>query len=54
MTWRQVASDIGVGSAAGLTRLRRRCVSFPEVMRVFAWLGQPAARFVRITAASGA
>ena len=50
MTWRQVASVIGVASAASLTRLRKGGrVSFPEVMRVFAWLGRRAARFVRIT-----
>ena len=47
MTWRQVASDIGMASAASLTRLREGGrVSFPEVMRIFAWLGQPAARYV--------
>jgi transcriptional regulator with XRE-family HTH domain len=49
MTWQQVAAASGVGSAATLTRLREGGrVAFPQVMRVFAWLGQPAARFVRV------
>jgi transcriptional regulator with XRE-family HTH domain len=48
LTWRDVALASGVGSAAGLTRLRAGGrVMFPEVMRMLAWLGAPAARFVR-------
>jgi transcriptional regulator with XRE-family HTH domain len=47
MTWRAVAAASGA-SAGGLTRLRSGGrVVFPEVMRMLAWLGAPAARFVR-------
>ena len=49
MTWRDVAMEIGIGSAASLTRLQEGGrVSFPSVMRILAWLGAPAARFVRV------
>jgi hypothetical protein len=49
LTWRQVASEAGLANADRLTRLRRGGrVSFPDVMRVFAWLGKPAARFARV------
>jgi transcriptional regulator with XRE-family HTH domain len=48
LTWREVAVESGVGSAAALTRLRAGGrVMFPGVMRVLAWVGAPAARFVR-------
>lgn len=48
LTWTAVAAESGVASAAALTRLRAGGrVTFPEVMRVLAWLGAPAARFVR-------
>ena len=48
LTWREIATASGMGSAAALTRLRTGGrVTFPEVMRVLAWLGAPAARFVR-------
>ena len=48
LTWAAVAAASGVGSSAALTRLRAGGrVSFPEVMRMLAWLGAPAARFVR-------
>jgi len=51
LTWREVAAVSGAGSVAGLTRLRAGGrVMFPEVMRVLAWLGAPAARFVRVEA----
>jgi hypothetical protein len=47
LTWRDVATASGVGSAARLTRLRAGGrVMFPEVMRILAWLDAPAARFV--------
>jgi hypothetical protein len=47
MTWQQVADEIGCGAnqLTGLARSSR--VGFPAVMRIVAWLGQPAARFVR-------
>jgi hypothetical protein len=49
MTWREAATAIGVGSAASLTRLRDGGrVSFPTVMRILAWVGKPAAHFVRL------
>jgi len=49
LTWRAVAAASGVQSAGGLTRLRAGGrVMFPEVMRLLAWLGAPAARFVRL------
>jgi hypothetical protein len=48
LTWQAVAAESGVAGAAALTRLRAGGrVTFPEVMRVLAWLGAPAARFVR-------
>jgi hypothetical protein len=48
MTWHDVATATGVGSAAALTRLQAGGrVMFPEIMRVLAWLGAPAARFTR-------
>lgn len=51
MTWTQVAAAIGGTDAAGLTRLRRGGrVSFPQVMRLCGWLGEPAARFVHVAA----
>jgi hypothetical protein len=49
LTWRQVASETGLANVDRLTRLRRGGrVRFPDVMRVLAWLGKPAARFVRV------
>src|SRR5690349_1025398 len=49
MTWAQVAAAIGGMEAGALMRLRGGGrVSFPQVMRVCAWLGQPAARFVHV------
>lgn len=47
LTWAQVACDIGCSPAqlTGLAHARR--VGFPGVMRIVAWLGQPAARFTR-------
>jgi transcriptional regulator with XRE-family HTH domain len=48
LTWAAVATGSGVASPAALTRLRAGGrVTFPEVMRALAWLGAPAARFVR-------
>lgn len=49
LTWKQVATETGTNAGA-MTRLRHGGrVSFPEVMRLFQWLGQPAARFVHVT-----
>ena len=47
LTWTQLARDLGVGpsSLTGLARGGR--TSFPQVMRMVRWLGEPAARFVR-------
>lgn len=48
LTWEAVAAASGAGSAAAVTRLRAGGrVMFPSVMRMLAWLGAPAARFVR-------
>lgn len=48
MTWKQVADEIGGVNASGLTRLANGGrVGFPDVMRVFRWLGRPAAAFTR-------
>jgi len=48
LTWRAVAAQSGVGASAALTRLRAGGrITFPEVMHALAWLGAPAARFVR-------
>src|SRR3954471_14470438 len=50
MTWRQVAAEAGMPNPDSLTRLRQGGgVGFPLVMRIFAWLEQPAARFVRVS-----
>jgi transcriptional regulator with XRE-family HTH domain len=48
MSWHQVAAAVGGGTtAAGLMRLRKGGrVSFPQVMRICGWLGEPAACFV--------
>lgn len=51
MTWQQVAKEIGAVNAAGLTRMAQGGrVSFPSVMRIFGWLGRPAADFIRVSA----
>jgi hypothetical protein len=48
LTWRQVAREIGHLNATGLTRLAKGGrVSFPGGMRIFHWLGRPAAEFTR-------
>lgn len=53
LTWREVTAASGAGSAGALTRLQfGGRVMFPEVMRVLAWLGVPAARFVRLVPVS--
>ncbi|HEY6299089.1 MAG TPA: hypothetical protein VIW95_05540 [Candidatus Binatus sp.] len=47
MTWAQVAKEVGT-SPAGLTHLSEgKRVVFPGVMRIFRWLGRPAADFTR-------
>lgn len=46
MTWKQVADEIGgftPGQLSGLASQRQ--VAFPQVMRLVAWLGQPAVKF---------
>ena len=49
MTWKQIAEELGPGfTAATLTRMKTPGhVGFPSVMRIFAWLGRPAADFAR-------
>ena len=48
LTWPEVAREIGGVAPAGLTRLANGGrVGFPEVMRIFRWLGRPAASFTR-------
>jgi hypothetical protein len=48
MTWAQLAREIGGFQASGLTRLADGGrIGFPRVMRIFAWLELPAARFTR-------
>jgi hypothetical protein len=48
LTWPQVADGIGGLAPGGLTRLANGGrVGFPEVMRIFSWLGRPAASFTR-------
>lgn len=50
MSWREMAATIGVGHAAGLTHLRNGGrVSFPGIVRILAWLGEPVARYTHIT-----
>lgn len=47
MRWKQVAEEIGC-NASSLTRLTSGGrVGFPDVMRIFRWLGRPAAAFTR-------
>jgi hypothetical protein len=48
LSWRQVAADLGPGFRPGmLTRLAHGTgIGFPRVMRIFGWLGRPAADFV--------
>jgi hypothetical protein len=47
LTWRDVAGELGPGFTPGmLTRLAGGThVGFPRVMRIFQWLGRPAAEF---------
>jgi hypothetical protein len=48
LTWPEVAREIGRVASGGLTRLANGGrVGFPEVMRIFRWLGRPAASFTR-------
>jgi AraC-like DNA-binding protein len=49
LSWKQVAAEAGLG-ASTLTRLSRGGrTAFPHVMRIFRWLSQPAAQFVRVS-----
>jgi uncharacterized protein YfiM (DUF2279 family) len=48
MSWADVAAEIGGFGAASLTRLANGGrTGFPHVMRIVAWLGEPAATFTR-------
>ena len=48
LTWQQIADEIGGIRVGGLTRLAKGGrVAFPEVMRIFRWLGRSAASFTR-------
>jgi len=48
MTWRQVAEEIGGFAATNLTSLAKGGrIAFPGVMRLVAWVGQPAVSFTR-------
>ncbi|HVN94488.1 MAG TPA: hypothetical protein VMT38_12365 [Terracidiphilus sp.] len=48
LSWALVAKEIGL-SAASLTYLAKGTrTSFPQVMRITAWLGRPAAEFTRV------
>ena len=51
LTWPQVAKEVGGFTTVNtLTHLAKGGrVGFPHVMRVFRWLGRPAASFTRIT-----
>lgn len=49
LTWPHVAREIGGLAPGGLTRLANGGrVGFPEVMRIFRWLGKSAVGFTRI------
>jgi len=49
MTWQDVANEIAGVSTGMLTHLAKGGrVGFPSVMRITAWLGQPAAAFTRL------
>ena len=49
MTWQDVANEIGGVSSGMLTHLAKGGrVGFPGVMRMTAWVGQPAAAFTRL------
>jgi hypothetical protein len=48
LSWPQVAREIGGIAPGSLTRLANGGrVGFPEVMRIFRWLGRSAASFTR-------
>lgn len=50
MTWKQVAQEIGGLNAPSLTHLSKGGrTGFPQVMRIAAWLGRPAASLTRIS-----
>jgi len=49
MTWQNVATEVGSFTPGMLTHLAKGGrVGFPGVMRLTAWLGQPAAAFTRL------
>jgi hypothetical protein len=46
LTWKQVAEQIGMHTPAMLKRLQKSAgIGFPYGMRIFRWLGEPAADF---------
>jgi hypothetical protein len=47
MTWAEVAKEIGTNAASLLHLSKGKRVVFPGVMRIFRWLGRPAADFTR-------
>ena len=49
LSWPQVAREIGGVAPGGLTRLANGGrVGFPEIMRIFGWIGRPAISFTRV------
>ena len=48
MSWDQVGREVGVGKSSLMRLSRGGRTSFPQVMRIVGWLGEPAARFTRI------
>jgi len=50
LTWKEAAGELGIGSSSPLTNLAQGGrTGIRMVMRIAAWLGQPAATFVRAT-----
>jgi hypothetical protein len=48
LTWTQIAEQIGGFAPSTLSRMSKaHRVGFPSVMRLVAWLGQPAVTFIR-------
>jgi len=50
LTWERVAAETGVHAAHARGLAKGGRTAFPGVMRLTAWLGQPASHFVRLTA----
>ena len=49
LTWQDVARETGVAAAHAKGLARGGRTAFPGVMRLTAWLGAPASRFVRLS-----